>query len=106
MAIAGFTCAMFFLKLMNLYSAYGITLLAKKKAITLSKKKAIRFHRSLQRYTGGFHSCKLIVFAKFPKVIIDASKMESGNTRNYSRHREHQNLMINATSKSLPASPL
>ena len=38
MAMAGFTWAMSFLKLMNLYSAKGITLLAKKKAPRLNNK--------------------------------------------------------------------
>jgi hypothetical protein len=35
-AIAGLTCAMFFLKFINLYSAKGITLLAKKESYNTS----------------------------------------------------------------------
>jgi hypothetical protein len=73
---------------MNLYSANGITLLAKKKATILSNNiNTVKLLIALCKEMPGFHSCKFIVFAKFPKSLSMPTKWKAAIQGDYSRHR-------------------
>ena len=98
---------MFLLRFNHLYSEYGITLLVKKKAVTLNNKmKTVKLLMALWREIPfDFIAANSYCSEKFPNTIREVTSIVKGNTNGISLGETNQrNFRTMNRSKPLPAS--